>query len=230
MDYLALLFDTTSFPPRWYCGNWSAFHGWVHIISDTAIWAAYTAIPITIIYFTRKRKDIPHPRVLFLFAAFIIACGSTHLIEAGIFWWPVYRVSAIAKATTAVVSWLTVIALFEVVPQVLRYPGLQKLNEQLQRANRDLDEFAHVVSHDLRAPLRGVHTLSEWIREELPDAPPETIEHVNELQRRVARMEQLIQGVLAYSRAGRRPGRANRHTGDGRGNCRLPRACAPCAY
>lgn len=203
MDFLRLLFDTSSFPARWYCGDWSPLHGWIHVVSDTAIWGAYTAIPITIIYFTRHRTDLPHPRVLLLFAAFIIACGTTHLIEAGIFWWPVYRLSAVAKATTAVVSWLTVVALFFVVPRVLRYPGLERLNQQLELANRDLDDFAYVVSHDLRAPLRGVHTLSEWIREEVGEAQPATMENLEELQRRVRRMDQLIQGVLAYSRAGR---------------------------
>ena len=42
LDFLMRLFDTSDFPPRWYCGNWTDGHGWLHILSDIAIWGAYT--------------------------------------------------------------------------------------------------------------------------------------------------------------------------------------------
>ncbi|UPT68577.1 MAG: hypothetical protein M0D57_08105 [Sphingobacteriales bacterium JAD_PAG50586_3] len=49
MDELAHFFsnllDTTDWPPRWHCGKWTDFHGWLYIISDLLIWAAYFAIP-----------------------------------------------------------------------------------------------------------------------------------------------------------------------------------------
>ena len=141
MALLAQLFDTTDFPARWYCGNWTELHGWVHIISDLLTFAAYTSIPLVLVYFVRKRGDVPFPRIFYLFCAFIFACGTVHLVEALIFWWPVYRFSALMKATTAVVSWATVMALIPVVPRALKLPALQKMNADLQH---EVDERRHV--------------------------------------------------------------------------------------
>lgn len=85
-----------------------------------------------------------------------------------------------------------------------RIESLAVLALALQRSNRDLDQFAYVASHDLKAPLRGIANLSQWIEEDLGDNIPETTrEHLRLLRSRVQRMEGLIEGVLAYSRAGR---------------------------
>jgi light-regulated signal transduction histidine kinase (bacteriophytochrome) len=74
----------------------------------------------------------------------------------------------------------------------------------LQRSNEELDRFAYITSHDLKAPLRGIANLASWIREDLGDGlPEETAEHIRLLGNRVHRMEALIDAVLAYSRAGR---------------------------
>ena len=131
-DFFRNLLDTSDFPARWYCGNWSDSLGWLHIGSDLAIWAAYFAIPVVLLYFARRRDDLPLRRIFFLFAAFIVACGTTHLIEAVIFWQPVYRLSGLVKLITAVVSWATVIALIKNVPKVLHYPSLDANNQRLQ--------------------------------------------------------------------------------------------------
>lgn len=200
------LFDTSGFPARWYCGQWSPAHGWLHILSDLGTWSAYTAIPAVLAYFVLQRRDLPLPKIFWLFCAFIFACGATHLIEAMIFWWPVYRLSGAMKLFTAIISWITVIALVRMTPVALRLPGLAVVNRELTRANADLDAFAHVVSHDLRAPLRGIHSLSEWIREDLrklPGAHEGVEEKLAQLERRVRNMDELIEGVLQYARAGR---------------------------
>lgn len=194
--------DTSAFMPRWMCGAWTPLHGWTHIVADILIGGAYFAIPLVILFFVMRRPDIPFPRIAWLFAAFIICCGTTHLIEATIFWHPVYRVSAMAKVATAGVSWLTVFALFQIIPEALRYPGLDALNRKLQQANEDLEDFANVVSHDLRAPLRGIHRVSQWLDESIKDADPETREHLELLRNRADKMDKLIDGVLLYSRAG----------------------------
>lgn len=127
------LFDTSGFPPRWQCGQWSGPHGWLHILSDIAIFGAYAAIPLALAYFIRRRKDVPFIPIFWLFAAFIISCGVTHLIEATIFWHPWYRLSGLMKAVTALVSWTTVIALFKVIPVALALPGQAKINLQLSK-------------------------------------------------------------------------------------------------
>jgi len=71
-------------------------------------------------------------------------------------------------------------------------------------AYRDLDRFAYVASHDLKAPLRGIASLAQWIQDDASDSlGDESKEHLRLLQNRVQRMASLIDGILAYSRAGR---------------------------
>lgn len=132
IEFLAKIFDTSDFPARWNCGLWTPGHGWLHIASDLATWGAYTAIPIVLAYFLLQRKDIVFPRIFWLFGAFIFACGTVHLVEASIFWWPAYRLSGAIKLGTAVVSWATVIALVRIVPAALTLPGLATINERLE--------------------------------------------------------------------------------------------------
>jgi hypothetical protein len=125
------LFDTNDFTPRWECGTWTAVHGWIHVISDSLIFAAYFAIPVALVFFILKRGDIPFTPIFWLFAVFIMACGTGHLVEASIFWQPWYRLSALIKAVTAIVSWATVISLLPILPKALALPGLASINNQL---------------------------------------------------------------------------------------------------
>lgn len=80
----------------------------------------------------------------------------------------------------------------------------RELIAALEKSNQDLDQFAYVTSHDLRAPLRGIANLSQWVEEDLGDRlTDKSREHLQLLRGRVRRLEDLIQGVLDYSRAGR---------------------------
>lgn len=80
----------------------------------------------------------------------------------------------------------------------------EELIAALERSNADLDGFAHVASHDLKAPLRGIAALSEWIEEDLGERITESARgHLSMLRGRVRRLEDLIEGILSYSRAGR---------------------------
>lgn len=79
-----------------------------------------------------------------------------------------------------------------------------QLIKALARSNQELDQFAYVASHDLKAPLRGIANLSQWIEEDLGDAlGGENKSQMELLRGRVHRMEALIDGILQYSRAGR---------------------------
>jgi signal transduction histidine kinase len=74
----------------------------------------------------------------------------------------------------------------------------------LESSNRELDQFAYVTSHDLKAPLRGIANLSQWIEDDLGERlDDQTRQHMTLLRGRVSRLENLIAGILAYSRAGR---------------------------
>ncbi|MCW3061053.1 MAG: domain S-box [Capsulimonas sp.] len=78
------------------------------------------------------------------------------------------------------------------------------LARMLAQRNAELDQFAYVVSHDLRAPLRGIANLAKWIEEDLGDQiPEETAGQLALLRNRVHRMDAMIQGILQYSRVGR---------------------------
>jgi PAS domain S-box-containing protein len=76
--------------------------------------------------------------------------------------------------------------------------------EQLKKSNRELEQFAYITSHDLKAPLRAIANLSEWIEEDLEDKLNDDTRHnMNLLRGRVYRLENLINGLLDYSRVGR---------------------------
>lgn len=88
------------------------------------------------------------------------------------------------------------------------FAAARELIDQLAKTNAELDQFAYVASHDLKAPLRGIANLSQWIEDDLGDNMDEQGRyHMNLLRGRVARLEGLIEGILSYSRA-------NRHDGD----------------
>ncbi len=81
---------------------------------------------------------------------------------------------------------------------------LLKTTSQLTKRNQELDQFAYVTSHDLKAPLRAIANLSEWIEEDIQEKLDDDTRHqMNLLRGRVHRMENLINGLLQYSRAGR---------------------------
>lgn len=81
---------------------------------------------------------------------------------------------------------------------------LAQTNAALEKRNQELDQFAYVASHDLKAPLRAIANLSQWIEEDLSDILTEDTQHqMNLLRGRVHRMEALINGLLQYSRVGR---------------------------
>ncbi|PTY36857.1 histidine kinase [Saccharospirillum sp. MSK14-1] len=85
--------------------------------------------------------------------------------------------------------------------------NLESRNHELVEANKELDQFAFVASHDLKAPLRGINQLALWIEEDLKESlTPQTKEYLDLLQNRTARLEKLLNDLLAYSRVGRKEG------------------------
>lgn len=164
LGWLVRLFDTAGFPARWYCGTaWQEepAWGWLHIASDLLIWGAYTAIPLVIWYFVRRRRDLPFPKIFWLFAAFIFACGTTHLIDALLFWWPAYRLSAVVRFATATVSWATVFALLPIVPLALSFRSPKDLEHDIASRTRELLELNDRMAGEVAIRQRT----QEWLED-----------------------------------------------------------------
>lgn len=128
-DFFLQLFSPNGFPRRWECGP--AFQnspeiGWLHILSDLAIFLAYAAIPASLLFFILRRRDVPLRGIFWLFIAFILSCGLTHATDALMFAYPIYRFLGVMKFITAVVSLTTVVALLGVIPEALKIPGMHR--------------------------------------------------------------------------------------------------------
>ncbi len=128
-------FTSGSFIPHGHCYLWQTNLVWLHILSDSLIALAYYSIPATLFYFVRKRQDLPFDWIFLLFSAFIVACGTTHLIEIWTLWHPTYWLSGFVKAITAIISVITAVQLVSLVPQALALPSpaqLEQTNQELQ--------------------------------------------------------------------------------------------------
>ena len=141
MEILSDLLAISSFIPHGHCYLWQPQLVGLHVISDVLIVLAYFSIPATLFYFVRKRKDLPYVNVFLLFAAFIIACGLTHLMAIVTLWYPIYWVSGTIKAITAFISVVTATAIIPLVPQILALKSpkeLEKINQALEHAHQQL--------------------------------------------------------------------------------------------
>ena len=127
--------DLIAFQPHGFCYQWNAALIWLHVVSDMLIALAYFSIPIALIQFVRKRRDIPFGAMFVCFGIFITACGATHLMEIWTLWVPSYWFSGAVKVVTALASVPTAVFLFQIMPLALRIPSPQEMataNEQLR--------------------------------------------------------------------------------------------------
>lgn len=148
MDFFRKLFDTADFPPRWLCGNWTPLVGWLHIISDVLIFLAYFAIPLSLVVILWRRRDVPFPWIMRLFVAFILLCGMTHLVEAIIFYEPIYRFQGVLKAATAIASVLTAIVLIRSLPGLIALRGIKDQNVALTNRLDAMQSQATVLAQE----------------------------------------------------------------------------------
>ncbi|OAH98208.1 PAS domain S-box protein [Methylomonas methanica] len=136
MNEILKFLTDNNFMPHGYCLSWSPGLLWTFVISDGLIFLSYFLLPVALGYFARHRQDFPYVRVLWLFVVFILACGTTHLMDVVVIWEPLYGLDAFAKVVTAMVSVVTVAVLIPLIPKALQLPSpaqLRAANEQLQQ-------------------------------------------------------------------------------------------------
>jgi signal transduction histidine kinase len=168
------------------------------------IWLAYVSIPVTLVWFTRRRSDVPFPWMFWMFGAFIIGCGTTHLMEVVTSVTPVYRLSGVVKLLTAGVSLATAVALVPLVPKALSLRSPRELEREveqrrkaeavlaqqaaslheqadlLKKANAAKDTFLASMSHELRTPLNAIIGFTGTLLMRLPG--PLTADQEKQLQ------------------------------------------------
>ena len=169
-SYLSWLFSPQDYMPHGMCFLWQPELIALHVASDAAIAAAYYSIPFALIYFVSKRIDIVFPGVFLLTGAFILACGTTHIMSIWTLWQPDYRFDGIVKLFTALVSVATAVAMWRTMPFALALPS----TAQLEQANRSLAgeiaarESAQVALRDMNAELeRRVAQRTAELQEEI---------------------------------------------------------------
>lgn len=156
--------SANGFMPHGYCFLWQPGVLWLHVLSDLAIAIAYFGIPLALIYFIRKRRDLPFQRVFVLFGAFILLCGCTHLLSIWVLWHPNYIFEGWVKAATAVVSIATLVMVIRLMPQLLTLPSpaqLREVNTKLESMYRLSEENSRAVIDNV---LDGVITIDEHDR------------------------------------------------------------------
>ena len=192
-DFLSYSFFTEQFVPHGHCYLWQPGLVGLHVASDLLTALSYYSISVILVYFVYKRRDVPFQGIFLLFGAFIIACGTTHLIEVWTLWHPVYWLSGAIKAITAIVSLYTVSRLIPLIPKALALPS----STQLEAVNRELENqisdrvsaeaalqkernFLNVLLDHLEAGIvacddRGVLTLFNQATRKFHDLPEQPL-------------------------------------------------------
>jgi two-component sensor histidine kinase len=129
------LLNPAGLTPHGFCLSWAPGLVWLHAGSDAIIGLAYFSVPLALASFARKRRDLKYSWVIYLFVAFILACGATHLMSIFTLWFPAYGIEGVIKAITAVASIATAILLWPLIPKLVALPSparLEQLNAELE--------------------------------------------------------------------------------------------------
>ncbi|NET88116.1 MAG: response regulator [Kamptonema sp. SIO1D9] len=135
-DLLLNILGSSYFLPHGECYGWNPNLVFLHVTSDLAIAVAYYSIPLGLLYFRQKRRDLPFLNLFILFGVFLVACGTSHFLEVITLWYPAYWFSGALKAVTGTISVYTAVKVATLMPQALILPS----PEELELANRTLAE------------------------------------------------------------------------------------------
>ena len=167
LEFLINLF-ASDFMGHGYCYLWRPQIVWLHVVSDGLIMLAYYSIPVTLVYFVRKRRDLPFHWIFLMFGAFILSCGTTHAMEVWTVWHGTYRLAGIVKLITAGLSVGTAVALVPLIPKALVLPSPAQLEAANQKLHREIGnrQRADGELQKSRDQLRALAARLQTVREE----------------------------------------------------------------
>lgn len=135
-------FSVADFTPHGFCLLWDPALVWTYFLSDATIALAYFSIPAALWVIASRRPDLNPHGVLLAFAAFIVMCGLTHVMAMVTLWLPLYGLSGVIKAITALVSIVTAALIWKLLQAILHTPRAVELaaaNDELVRLNASLE-------------------------------------------------------------------------------------------
>jgi PAS domain S-box-containing protein len=198
MDFLRAFFSPNDFMPHGYCYLWNTRLVWLHVVSDSLIALAYFSIPITLVRFIRKRRDLPFNWMFVCFGVFILACGATHAMEVWTLWHASYWLSGAVKAVTALISVPTAILLVRLVPQALALPSPEELRREIAERKRAQEALSNAkMELEVRVQERTAE-LSEANAELVVEIAQRKLTE-EELRRTEERFRLLVETVQDYA-------------------------------
>ena len=142
---LQKLFDSADLTPHGFCLLWRPELLWLQVVPDALIGISYYSIPLALAYFVSKRRDIAFGWIFWMFAAFILGCGTTHFVEIWTLWQPAYALQGLVKVATAAISVATAILLWPLLPRVLALPSPVALRQANEALSIEIEERNRVV-------------------------------------------------------------------------------------
>lgn len=231
---LKSVFDTSAYQPRWNSQHWNYLDGWLLVTSEIAMGIAFALAAMMALYCLAKRKKVSHSFLWWFTFAFLLICAICGGLEAIIFWWPAYRLTALVRLAGALIAIGVLLLLIPVLSKLLKLRSATELEQeiaqrrrtelelrkvhselegvielrtaQLAAKNEEMEHFLNAVTHDLKSPVSTCMGLAGLLRDDIKSQRYEELtDTVNRMDRSIARMRRLIENLLHLSRIGRVP-------------------------
>lgn len=207
------LFDPAGLTPHGFCLLWDPGLIWTYTLSDIGIGIAYFMIPFALATVARRRKDLVFRPLFYLFAAFILLCGTTHFLDVAALWLPIYGLQAVVKAATAVVSIGTAVTLLRLLPQAMllpsplqlraAYQALHEAREHLHQSQKmeAVGQLTGGIAHDINNMLQGISGSLELLELRVgQNRLTELDTYIKAARRATGSAASLTQRMLAFAR------------------------------